>query len=362
MHEELSGVRIMAYTTIDDPSAYFNTLLYSGNASTNALTNSANAGNMQPDWLWLKCRNDAVSHQVFDTSRQTSGESTLVIRPNTTDAESNVSGDGMTSIDSNGFTLNGGGSGGGVNESGKTYVAWQWKANGGTTSTLSGGISATVQANTTSGFSIVKFTASGNNNQVEHGLGAVPHFIIAKGKDVSDNWFVYHKSIGANGYIMLNQTSATDSPNSTVWRNIDPTSQYFYVSTGGFNDDSTDVIAYCFAEKQGYSKFGSYTGNGNADGTFVYTGFKPAWLMVKRSSDAQGWIIWDSKRDTFNIADAPLTASESSGEDNKEVDLLSNGFKFRSADTATNAASTYIYMCFASSPLVGSDGTPCTAR
>ena len=347
----------MAYTTIDDPSAYFQTKLYSGTGSSNSVTNDGNS-DLQPDWVWIKERNNAVSHRIFDSSRGVQKR----IFSNNTDAESTQS-NSLTAFNSDGFTV---GDSGSVNGGSDTYVAWQWKANGGTTSTLSGGISAIVQANTTAGFSIVKFTASGNNNQVEHGLGAVPHFIIAKGKDVSDNWFIYHKSIGPNGYIMLNQSSATDSPNSTVWRNIDPTSQYFYVSSGGFNDDSTDVIAYCFAEKQGYSKFGSYTGNGNSDGPFVYTGFKPAWIMQKNTADSTNWNIYDNKRSTFNKADDVLLANANIAEgavSGKSIDFLSNGFKLRGSDNETNdSGDVHIYMAFAEHPFVSSEGVPTTAR
>ncbi len=352
----------MAYTTIDDPSAYFQTVLYTGNQTARSITNDGNS-DLQPDWVWDKNRTTSgYHHNLYDSTRGTGKQ----LRSNTTDAEITQA-QGLTAFNSDGFSL---GTDDSSNKTSSEYVAWQWKANGGTTSTLSGGISATVQANTTAGFSIVKFTASGNNNQVEHGLGAVPHFIIAKGKDVSDNWFVYHKSIGPNGYIMLNQTSATDSPNSTVWRNIDPTSQYFYVSSGGFNDDSTDVIAYCFAEKQGYSKFGSYTGNNNADGPFIYTGFKPAWVMIKRTSGTENWVLWDNKRDPFNNFYHVLLPNASSAEDTSNAgsggryvgDFLSNGFKLRNTHDTSNSSSDYIYMAFAESPFVSSEGVPTTAR
>ena len=343
----------MAYTTIDDPSAYFQTLLYTGNGSARSLTNDGNS-NLQPDWVWTKKRNAAQNHCVTDSSRGVGN----ILFPDVADAESATQ--LLTSFDSDGFSIN---TNALVNQNTHTYVAWQWKANGGTTSTLSEGISATVQANTTAGFSIVKFTASGNNNQVEHGLGAVPHFIIAKGKDVSDNWFIYHKSIGPNGYIMLNQSDATDSPNSTVWRNIDPTSQYFYVSSGGFNDDSTDVIAYCFAEKQGYSKFGSYTGNGSTDGSFVYTGFSPAWVMVKRTDSGNNWHMHDNKRVTSNPNNLTLYANLTNADASEDLDMLSNGFKLRESGGGYNASGgTYIYMAFAESPLVTSKGVPTTAR
>ena len=354
----------MAYTTIDDPSAHFQTALYTGNGSTGQnITNDGNS-DLQPDWVWAKRRDANTSHGLVDSSRGVR----KVLSSNGTSAEvAESAGNTLTAFLSDGFTVGDDGNYTAFNANGSSIVAWQWKANGGTTSTLSGGISATVQANTTAGFSIVKFTASGNNNQVEHGLGAVPHFIIAKGKDVSDNWFVYHKSIGPNGYIMLNKTDATDSPNSTVWRNIDPTSQYFYVSSGGFNDDSTDVIAYCFAEKQGYSKFGSYTGNGSTDGPMVFCGFKPSWVMIKRSDNGGDWAMMDNKRpNEFNVVQNYLKAQESEAEqtdDSFNIDIVSNGFKIRYNNGNYNAdGGSYIYMAFAESPFVSSEGVPTTAR
>ena len=362
----------MAYTTIDDPSAYFNTLLYSGNAGTNALTNSANAGNFQPDWLWIKCRNSAVSHNAFDTSRQTSGESTLVIRPNSNDAESNVSGDGMTSIDSNGFTLNGGGSGGAVNESGKTYVAWQWAANGGTTASNSdGGISSTVQVNSTAGFSIILYTGSSDggstSTSIGHGLGDTPDWILYKRRSGGTrDWMIFHQSTGSKGMI-LNSTSAGDT-GSSIFGGNNPTSTTIPV---GFatetNTNGESHIAYAFAQKQGYSKFGGYKGNGNADGPFVYTGFKPAWLMTKRTDSSDHWRIVDNKRETSNdgsMQGLKANADESESDSgSRGLDFLSNGFKVRTTDPDSNAnGGTYIYMAFAEHPFVSSKGVPVTAK
>jgi len=358
----------MAYTTIDDPSAYFNTLLYSGNAGTNALTNSANAGDFQPDWLWIKCRNSAVSHQVFDTSRQTSGESTLVIRPNSTDAESNVSGDGMTSIDSNGFTLNGNGAGGGMNESGKTYVAWQWKANGGTTaSNTDGSITSTVQANTTAGFSIVTFTGTGNDgDSYGHGLTSAPELVIPKRRDSTSNWQGYAFDGGNSQYWYLNLTNAfvSTSGNSAA-------SSSSVITTDGSGDSNPNggtVVSYCFHSVQGYSKIGRYTGNSSADGAFVYTGFKPAWVMFKKSSGVDGWGIFDNKRgyqNATNPLDAYLQPNTNGAEsaESDSIDFLSNGFKWRiSSGFRNESGSTYIYMAFAEHPFVSSEGVPTTAR
>ena len=345
----------MAYTIIDDPSAYFHTQLFTGNGSTQSITNNANSGDFKPDWLWIKSRGSNHGYGVFDSNR--GGNARL----DTSATQEERTNEGNVTFQTNGFNVTS--SHPTTNNSSTNMVAWQWIANGGTTANNTSGDIGTsvVQANTTVGISIVLYT--GNNtggSTVGHGLGGVPEWIIAKSRAAAKPWVVYHVGMGNTKSIKLNATDAA-ATDSSSWGNTTPSSTTFTLGNGDSNHTGT-MLAYCFRSIQGYSKFGSYTGNGDANGAFVYTGFKPAWLMVKRSSDAQGWIIWDSKRDTFNTADAPLTASESSGEDDKEVDLLSNGFKFRSADTATNAASTYIYMCFASSPLVGSDGTPCTAR
>jgi len=356
----------MAYTTINDPSANFQTLLYSGNASTNVLTNSANAGNMQPDWLWLKCRNDAVSHNVFDTSRQTSGESTLVIRPNSTNAESNVSGDGMTSIDSNGFTLNGGGSGGGVNESGKTYVAWQWKANGGTTASNSnGGVTSTVQANTASGFSVVTYSGDGNGNfTVGHGLNSALDFITVKRLDGTSNWYTWHKDLTSGAYVFYLNAENGQANEATIWNSTAPTSSVFTIGTDGNIKTTGNYVAYCFHSVQGYSKFGKYTGNGNNDGPFVYTGFKPAYVMIKNISTTSQWPILDAARDPFNVTDARLRANTNAAEATETFfDFLSNGFKVRATGTDKNDnGNNYIYMAFAENPLVASNNVIALAR
>jgi len=363
----------MAYTTIDDPSAYFNTLLYSGNAGTNALTNSANAGNFQPDWLWIRCRNSDVSHNVFDTSRQTSGESTLVIRPNSTDAESNVSGDGMTSIDSNGFTLNGGGSGGGVNESGKTYVAWQWKANGGTTTSFSASsaqLAGTRQSNTTAGFSIITYTGDGNNNAtIPHGLNSAPKWVVIKERGNATNWYVGHDATFTTGEKFLNLENATAAAFGPFNKTAPTASNIVLGTDGSVNGSSDTYVCYAFAEVQGYSKFGSYEGNGNADGAFVYTGFKPAFVIVKRTDSANHWIILDSSRTDSsggNSIDRWIRVNTDAAEVNGsgvDFDFVSNGFKLRSADNMTNNSSgSYIYMAFAEHPFVSSEGVPVTAR
>ena len=355
----------MAYTTIDDGSAYFHAQLFTGNDATDrAITNDANAGDFKPDWLWLKNRDSASTNMTFDSSRLTSSEATLSLRANATNAEADKV-DVFGGFETDGFTVDGSDSD--TNSNGHKFVAWQWKANGGTTaSNTAGDITTTVQANTTAGFSIFTYTGTGTDGDtIGHGLGAVPNWIWIKARSIANDQTIYHSantSAPETEFLAMQGTDAT-SDSSTRWSDTAPTSTLITLgNNAGVNGNTYTYVGYAFAEKQGYSKFGKYTGNNDADGTFVYTGFKPAWLMVKRSSAVQGWLIWDSKRASVNTASAPLTANETSSEDTPDADLLSNGFKLRTADTSNNAASTYIYMAFAEHPFVSSEGVPTTAR
>ena len=355
----------MAYTTIDDGSAYFHAQLFTGNDATDrAITNDANAGDFKPDLLWLKNRDSASTQMVFDSSRLTSSEATLSLRANATNAEADKV-DVFGGFETDGFTVDGSDSD--TNSNGHKFVAWQWKANGGTTaSNTAGDITTTVQANTTAGFSIFTYTGTGTDGDtIGHGLGAVPNWIWIKARSIANDQTIYHSantSAPETEFLAMQGTDAT-SDSSTRWSDTAPTSTLITLgNNAGVNGNTYTYVGYAFAEKQGYSKFGKYTGNNDADGTFVYTGFKPAWLMVKRVSDTQGWLIWDSKRASVNPASAPLTANETSSEDTPDVDLLSNGFKLRTADTSNNAVSTYIYMAFAENPFVSSKGVPTTAR
>ena len=355
----------MAYTTIDDGSAYFHAQLFTGNDATDrAITNDANAGDFKPDWLWLKNRDSASTNMTFDSSRLTSSEATLSLRANATNAEADKV-DVFGGFETDGFTVDGSDSD--TNSNGHKFVAWQWKANGGTTaSNTAGDITTTVQANTTAGFSIFTYTGTGTDGDtIGHGLGAVPNWIWIKARSIANDQTIYHSantSAPETEFLAMQGTDAT-SDSSTRWSDTAPTSTLITLgNNAGVNGNTYTYVGYAFAEKQGYSKFGKYTGNNDADGTFVYTGFKPAWLMVKRSSAVQGWLIWDSKRASVNTASAPLTANETSSEDTPDADLLSNGFKLRTADTSNNAVSTYIYMAFAEHPFVSSEGVPTTAR
>jgi len=359
----------MAYTTVDDPSEYFHTQLYTGDAqSSKVITNDANAGDFKPDWLWIKERSSTSSHLLFDSTRGTNKKLTS----NSSDSEETFA--YLSSYDTDGFTI--GTSDGAINDT-QTYVAWQWKCNGGTTTTNDasatsvGTIDSVYQANTTAGFSIVTWTGTGSNGTIAHGLGVVPQLIISKSRGHGENWAVYHQNSNSTPedyYLALDDTrAATDS--AVVWNDTAPTSSVISIGTQDkINKSGSTHIAYCFNEIKGYSKFGSYTGNGNADGTFVYTGFKPAWLLVKRfDTSGNSWYLFDSARNEFNVVDNILRPNinneELTDDTGTNLDFVSNGFKTRttSADT-NNSGGTYIYMAFAEHPFVSSKGVPTTAR
>jgi hypothetical protein len=354
----------MAYTTIDDPSAYFHTQLYTGNGTAigsggNAITNNANSGDFKPDWTWHKVRSTTNDHQIYDSSRG------VKIRLNTNATNSDFTlNEGLQSFDTNGFTV---GSDAGVNQSSQTFVAWQWKANGGsrTTFTESGdNPGGGYQANTTAGFSIVDFVGTGANGTVQHGLGVAPRWYIIKNRDRSANWQVYHEDNGNTHYIKLN-TTGVKLDNHEIFNDTSPTSSVFSVGIDqSVNFNGENHIAYVFAEIQGYSKFGSYTGNGNNDGPFVYTGFKPAWGLFRRTDATENWFLFDSTRDPVNPNNDRLLPDVSNAEsESEELDFLSNGFKIRTGSSAVNTSGgTYIYMAFAEHPFVSSEGVPVTAR
>ena len=348
----------MAYTSIDDPTLYFNTKLYTGNGSTNAITGVG----FQPDWVWTKGRNDTYSHMLYDSVRGATKE----LNSHLTDAETTVT-NSLTSFDSDGFSL---GSFGESNDTSQAFVSWNWKAGGTASSNTDGSITSSVSASTTSGFSIVSYTGTGSNATVGHGLGAVPQTVIVKRRSSSESWMSYHEPLGNTGRLGFNFSDGVAN-SSTYWNSTTPTSSVFSIGTNGSTNASSETyIAYCFAEKKGFSKFGSYTGNGSTDGTFVYTGFKPAFLIIKNTGAAKNWYLFDNKRETFNAQDSALypnlSNAETSVSDYNSLDFLSNGFKLRGGSTGvgddTNGSYTYIYMAFAESPFVTSTGIPTTAR
>ena len=354
----------MSYTNgLDNPQLYFQTKLYTGDGnSTQAITLDGDE-NMQPDWIWIKNRTDGHYHNLNDSVRGVGA--TKVLRSNTNGAEGGTSGH-VSVIGSDGFTVAAGTSDSEeVNTSSDNYVAWNWKAGGSASSNTDGSITSSVSANTTAGFSIVSYTGTGANATVGHGLGAVPQMIIVKNRDGgTDNWAVYHEELGANNWLKLNtnDASATDT---VMWNNTTPTSSVFSVGTyTNSNGNTNGMLAYCFSDIKGYSKFGSYTGNGNADGTFVYLGFKPAFIIFKRTNTTNDWFMVDNKINPFNVTDKMLRPNLSNAEQSfNNIDFLSNGFKPRGASDGFNASgSTYIYMCFASSPFTTSTGIPTTAR
>jgi len=348
----------MAYTTIDDPSAYFQTKIYTGNATDDtAYTNDGNS-NLQPDLIWAKNRDQTVDHVWFDSTRG----ATKNVRSNTNASESTNS-NYLKSFNSDGFTM---GTSNRVNGNTDQMVAWQWKANGGTTASNSdGSITSTVQANTTAGFSIQTFTsASSGNSNWGHGLGSTPDFFMVKRRDGTSSWWLNQTGMTRSGsnwhYMPLDSTSAQASLSAF---NANSTT---ITSSNDFIPNSASTICYAFKSIQGYSKFGSYTGNANADGPFVYTGFKPAWIIQKNTANSTNWNIYDNKRSTFNKADDVLLANANIAEEavgGKSIDFLSNGFKLRGSDNETNDnGDVHIYMAFAESPFVSSEGVPTTAR
>ena len=355
----------MAYTTIDDPTIYFNTVLFTGTASGNKAVTGVG---FQPDFVWTKNRVDAYGHNLYDSVRGTG----KYLQSNGNSAESS-SATSMVSFDSDGFTV---GTGDNVQYSSNNGVSWNWKAgtafSNDASATGIGSIDSSGSINTTAGFSIITYTGTGSSATVGHGLGAVPKAILFKKTSGAQGWGVYHAGVGNTGALRLDGTDATDTT-SNYFNNTSPTSSVFTVNTNNsVNNSGGTMLAYCFAEKKGYSKFGNYTGNGgssgvnNADGTFVFTGFSPAWIMIKRTDSAQQWGIADSKRDVDNPVQHHLFAESNQADSTSSYnnfDFLSNGFKLRSGDQWTNASGgTYIYMAFAESPFVSSGGIPCTAR
>jgi len=355
----------MAYSSITKPTDYFNTKLYSGDGSSSQPQTGVG---FQPDWVWLKSRNTTDTHALIDSVRG----ATKAIRSNGSNAEVTDTA-GLISFDTDGFTV---GNSGPYGANGQNYVAWNWLASGSTSSNGDGATTSTVSVNSTAGFSIVKWTGTGSGTTIGHGLGAKPKIIFVKNVSSARNWVVnVGEMVGADERsLYLNATDAIKNDAAAdhgyTYNNTTTTFQTAGGS-GGTQDDvnknGDTIIAYCFAEKTGYSKFGQYTGNGNADGRFVYTGFKPAWIMQKRYDSSNGWHIFDNKRDPFNACDTYLTANQTSAEASgvDYVDFLSNGLKMRRNGNDINGTNaTYIYMAFAEEPLVANTGggIPATAR
>jgi len=350
------------YTAIDDPSAYFQIATYTGNGTDNtAITYDGNS-DMQPDFLWFKLRSTTGNHVLFDSNRGV----TKYIRSNTTGAET-TNGTLLKSFDTDGFTV---GTSANTNWNTETLVSWGWKANGGTTSTnTTGTINTTVQTNTDAGFSIVTYTGNGSTGQtIGHGLGVAPDMMLVKNISGAYNWAVYHKDSNSSPedyYAQLN-TDYAFSLATDIFGTSPATSSVIGVKNfNETNASGSNYVAYCFASKQGYSKFGKYVGNGNDNGVFVYTGFKPAFVLYKKTS-SENWIILDNKRDPHNVAFTRLVPNKTNADTTSLtalMDFTSNGFKLRTSHASINSNNTdYIYMAFAENPFVTSTGIMGTAR
>ena len=345
----------MAYTTISKSSDYFNTQLYTGNSSTQNITGL----NFQPDWVAIKDRDATNSFMTFDAVRG----ATKLLNWNTTNAESTQT-PTLTSFNSDGFSI---GNNTALNTNGNNLVAWNWKAGTSFTNDASstgiGTIDSSGSASDTSGFSIVSYTGTGSAGTIKHGLSTAPVITLIKTRDgTTTNWnFLTYQIDGSCDELALNLNSEGKTDRSITA----PTSSVFSVDTAADrNGSGVSIIAYCFSERKGFSKFGSYAGNGNADGTFIYTGFKPAWVMYRKTNSGDYWNIHDTTRDTGNISGRILGANANDAEvDTGRIDILSNGFKQRTDNGVNNGSGgSYLYMAFAEAPLVGSNNVPCTAR
>jgi hypothetical protein len=342
-------------TETTQANKYFDATLYTGTGATKTVTNS---GGMQPDLVWVKVRSTTGTHVLTDSVRGANNQ----LFSNLTNAQATAT-NKITGFTSTGFTLGAddGTGTGDANFNGSTYVGWQWKASGSTTSNTDGTITSTISANASSGFSVVTYTGNGTSGAtVGHGLGATPYMIIVKRRNTTGNWPVRHYSLAGN--VLFLNTTAASATGSAYWTSSFPTSSIFRLgSDSTVNANGSTYVAYCFAEINGYSKFSSYTGNGSANGTFVYTGFKPAFLMIKRtdSSSSANWLIGDSERNGYNggplssssAGNNLLQANTTNADTGFDIDYLSNGFKLRNTDSYFNASGgNFIYMAFAENP------------
>jgi hypothetical protein len=365
----------MAYTTINKPNLHFNTVLWTG-ANTTASRTITGVG-FQPDLVWGKSRDTTVGNYIYDAVRGTGANKELFSSAAVEEGAGNLdSYDYLSSFNSDGFastfvaneaayfnTLN------------RLFVAWNWKANGVGSANTVGTISSTVSANTTSGFSIVTWTGNGSSSAtVGHGLSVAPEMIFVKartGTNAANNWFIYHKNLSANNNLIFTSAGQLGTGSYSSGVVATPTSSTIGFTAGSsvvnVNEAGTTFVAYCFASIKAFSKIGAYTGNGSNDGTFVYTGFKPAFVMIKKySTTGEDWFLWDNKRAEFNVAQKVMRPNSSSVETDvvyDGMDILSNGFKLRYNDTRSNGSGLgYVYMAFAEQPLVGTNNVPCTAR
>ena len=328
----------MAYTTIDDPGQYFNTVTYTGDgSSSNAITGVG----FQSNLIWIKNRDTAEDHALFDSVRGQSGGVYYKIRSNATNAQ-DADSQGLSTIGSDGFTVKDNDQ---VNKNSDKLVAWCWKED------------------TTAGFDIITYSGSSSSQDISHGLGVKPDWILNKIISTTGEWNVYHDSFAQGERIKLNSTGAKNTNNSIY--DALPDSSVIHIGTSGdINTDGATHVFYAWRAVKGFSAFGSYIGNGSSDGTYVHLGFRPAFVIRRRTDSGNSWGMNDNKRNTFNITENLLLAdSASAAGDGTGIDLLSNGFKMRTNSSLHNASGgTYIYMAFAESPFVNSNGVPTNAR
>ena len=362
----------MAYTTIDDPSAYFKVQLYTGNGSADhAITFDDTDTDMQPDFVWIKPRSTATEHNVYDAPRGV----TWALQTHNAEVQGENNGYGwLSAFGSDGFTVVEGGSNASrVNGDGVTYVAWCWK--GGTTSgiTTDGNTTITPSGysfNQTAGFSVIKYTGNATSGaKLAHGLGATPEMVICKNLDSGNSWVVGHQGADTTApwdYGMNLDSAAARSNTALFWNDTAPDSVNITLGSSDDNNEAAAHVAYCFNEVQGFSKFGSYTGNGNADGAFVYLGFRPAYILIKRADSTSNWSVYDNKRPgsynltTIGFLRADTTIAEQT---NAQIQIMSNGIKIPTTETDLNAdGGTYVYAAWAEQPFVNSNGVPCNAR
>jgi hypothetical protein len=349
----------LATPSITDGSAHFQPTLYTGDGSSSHEINQTGNSTFEPSMVWIKSRSAATLHAIQDQVR-----GNFVFYPNLTNAEGATGGGWVKSFDSDGFTTDVNVQ---INDSGETFAAWQWKAAGSGSSNTDGSITSTVSANTTAGFSIVTYVGNSTSGAtVGHGLGAVPKMMILKDRDVAENWCIYHEELGPTKFLFFTSDAAFTVSNR--WNDTAPTSSVFTLGNETqVNATGRDYVVYCFAEVPAYSSIGSYTGNGSADGPFVYTGMTPEFVLVKRSNTTENWIILDNARSEYNVTDdvlyPNLNQAENANSTTTRVDNISNGFKVRGTNTNINASgSTYIYMAFAKHPFGGDGVAPATAR
>ena len=332
----------MAFTSINNPELYFQTKLYSGDGSTDVSHTFDGSEDMQANLIWFKRRNGSANHFLYDSVR---GANRSLV-PNDTDVEA-TSGEQTTflsSFDSDGFTL--GDDSNNVNGSGQSYALWAWKESA------------------TAGFDIVTYTGTGSAKTENHSLSAKPEFFVVKSRTFGEQWECYHKSLGATKCVQWDDDSA-EADIAGRFNDTEPTTSVFTVGDAdAVNKNTYTYVTYLWRSVQGFSKIGSYTGNGNADGTFIYTGFRPAWVFIKKTSGSDNWILVDNKRDGYNGSVEPIYINLALAEATAEpMDLLSNGFKMLRTDGGENASgATYIYMAFAEQPFVNSNGVPNNAR